>query len=75
MVILFLVQSTADFFSGKGRDSVHQDKTPHLPQNYVDIYEDYHGSFKVDQSLDSYGSGVSYSKSAKGLVLWFLTRE
>jgi hypothetical protein len=33
----------------------------------VDISEDYHGSLKVDQSLDSYGSGVSYSKSAKGL--------
>jgi len=31
-----------------------------------EFLEDYHGSFKVGQHLDSYGSGVTYTKSASG---------
>lgn len=32
----------------------------------VSIDEDYHGSFRVEESIDSYGKGVSYEKGAIG---------
>ncbi len=32
----------------------------------IDISEDYHGSFKVHESIDSYGESVEYAKSSKG---------
>ncbi len=32
----------------------------------AEVSEEYHGSFRVKQSLDSYGSGVTYTKSVKG---------
>lgn len=62
-------KSTGDFYGGKAQIGYTKTKTrtiPGLSKNYVDISEDYHGSFRVGQSLDSYGSGVSYSKSANG---------
>jgi uncharacterized repeat protein (TIGR01451 family) len=63
-------KSTGDFYGGMAQIAFTKIKPrtiPGLSDNYVDISEDYHGSFKVGQSLDSYGEGVSYSKSAKGL--------
>ena len=63
-------KSTGDFYGGTAQIAFTKIKPrtiPGLSDNYVDISENYHGSFKVGQSLDSYGVGVSYSKSAKGL--------
>jgi len=63
-------KSTGDFYGGKAQIAYTKTKPRTIPgssENYVDISENYHGSFKVGQSLDSYGEGVSYSKSAKGL--------
>jgi uncharacterized repeat protein (TIGR01451 family) len=63
-------KSTGDFYGGMAQIAFTKIKPrtiPGLSDNYVDIAEDYHGSFKVGQSMDSYGEGVSYSKSAKGL--------
>ena len=63
-------KSTGDFYGGEAQIAYIKTKPrtiPGLSDNYVDISEDYHGSFKIGQSLDSYGEGVSYSKSAKGL--------
>ena len=63
-------KSTGDFYGGTAQIGFTKSKPriiPGLSDNSVDISEDYHGSFKVGQSLDSYGEGVSYSKSAKGL--------
>ena len=62
-------KSTGDFYGGMAQIAYTKTKPrtiPGLSDNYVDISEDYHGSFKVGQSLDSYGEGVSYSKSANG---------
>ena len=63
-------KSTGDFYGGEAQIAYTKTEPrtiPGLSKNDVDISEDYHGSFKIGQSLDSYGSGVSYSKSAKGL--------
>ncbi len=63
-------KSTGDFYGGTAQIAFTKSKPriiPRLSDNYVEISEDYHGSFKIGQSLDSYGGGVSYSKSAKGL--------
>ena len=63
-------KSTGDFYGGEAQIAYTKTKPrtiPGLSDNYVDISEDYHGSFRIGQSLDSYGEGVSYSKSAKGL--------
>ena len=63
-------KSTGDFYGGMAQIAFTKIKPrtiPGLSNNHIDISENYHGSFKVGQSLDSYGEGVSYSKSAKGL--------
>ena len=63
-------KSTGEFYGGMAQIAFTKTKprtVPGLSDNYVDISEDYHGSFKFGQSVDSYGVGVSYSKSAKGL--------
>lgn len=61
--------STGDFYGGEAQIAYTKTEpriTPGPTKTDVDISEDYHGSFRVGQSLDSYGEGVSYSKSAKG---------
>jgi uncharacterized repeat protein (TIGR01451 family) len=62
-------KSTGEFYGGKAQ--IKYTKTeprtiPGLSKNDAEISEEYHGSFKIGQSLDSYGEGVSYSKSSKG---------
>lgn len=62
-------KSTGDFFGGKAQISYIKSEPHTVPgsaKTDMEISEDYHGSFKIGQSLDSYGDGVSYSKSATG---------
>jgi hypothetical protein len=85
VIILFLVdpnqtvyKSTGDFYGGKAQIAYTKTKPrtiPRLSDNCVDISEDYHGSFKVGQSLDYYDSGVRTKRAQNDWVLWFLTRE
>lgn len=39
---------------------------PDTGEALISIDEDYHGSFRVEESIDSYGKGVSYEKGAIG---------
>ena len=53
-------KSTGDFYGGMAQIAYIKTKPRTIPgplENYVDISEDYHGSFKIGQSLDSYGEG------------------
>ena len=62
-------KSSGDFYGGKAQIAYTKTEPRTIPgplENDMDIHEDYHGSFKVAQSLDSYGEGVTYSKSANG---------
>ncbi len=62
-------KSTGEFYGGKAqiKYTKTQPRTiPGLSKNDMEIFEDYHGSFKIGQSLDSYGEGISYTKSSKG---------
>ncbi len=58
-------RSDAEFSDGLARIAYRK----HLPDSaktIVDISEDYHGSFKVMEFVDSYGDSVKYAKSAQG---------
>lgn len=62
-------KSTGDFFGGKAQISYTKSEPHTVPGSAkadMEISEDYQGSFKIGQSLDSYGDGASYSKSATG---------
>jgi uncharacterized repeat protein (TIGR01451 family) len=62
-------KSTGEFYGGKAQIKYTKMQTRSIPgpsKNDMEIAEDYHGSFKIGQSLDSYGDGISYSKSSKG---------
>jgi len=58
-------KSQGDFESGMAQISFekHLDKSPKAEQW---ISENYHGSFKVMQAVDSYGESVKYTKSVTG---------
>lgn len=57
--------SEAEFKDGMAHISYkkHMQDSPRITK---EISEDYHGSFKVLESIDSYGEGVKYEKSSKG---------
>jgi len=44
-------------------------------ENDMDIHEDYHGSFKVAQSLDSYGEGLLTQRAQMEMDLLTPTRD
>lgn len=58
-------RSEANYGSGIARISYRKNKQD-SPQSTIEIDEDYHGSFRVLQSVDSYGENVKYEKSITG---------
>lgn len=58
-------KSDANFDSGMAQIG-YKKKALNSAQTHQEIDEDYHGSFKVLQSVDSYGENVKYDKSATG---------
>lgn len=60
-----LYSSTSTFSGG----IAHMGYVKHAPNSTsttMEIGEDYHGSFHVDQSLDSYGTNVAHARHASG---------
>ena len=58
-------RSDAEFSDGLARIAYRK----HLPvsaKTVVEISENYHGSFKVKEFVDSYGESVKYAKSSQG---------
>ncbi|MFZ2470316.1 MAG: hypothetical protein WAW52_00085 [Methanothrix sp.] len=58
-------RSQADFSSGMAQIS-YKKRVPGGRAAVQEIDEDYHGSFRINEALDSYGESVKFSKSAKG---------
>jgi uncharacterized repeat protein (TIGR01451 family) len=58
-------KSDAEFSDGLARIT-YRKQLPGSDRTSVEISEDYHGSFKVKESVDSYGDSVKYSKSSQG---------
>ena len=58
-------KSDAEFSDGLARIA-YRKQLPGSDKTSVEISEDYHGSFKVKESVDSYGDSVKYSKSSQG---------
>jgi uncharacterized repeat protein (TIGR01451 family) len=58
-------RSEAQFSDGQARIN-YQKKSPDSKKVTKLISEDYHGSFKVLESVDSYGDSAKYAKSATG---------
>jgi len=57
--------SCAEFGGGQVRIG-YLKKDPKSGEALMELHEGYHGSFRTEESLDSYGSGVALSKYAKG---------
>ncbi|MDD1750837.1 MAG: DUF11 domain-containing protein [Methanothrix sp.] len=57
--------SEADFISGMAQIS-YKKHDPDKRASVLEIDENYHGSFKVMQAVDSYGESVKFSKSGIG---------
>ncbi|MEA2045956.1 MAG: hypothetical protein U9N48_05475 [Euryarchaeota archaeon] len=57
--------SCAEFSGGLVRIG-YLKRDPKSGETLIELHEDYHGSFRTEESLDSYGSGVALSKYAKG---------
>lgn len=55
--------SEAEFSGGMASMAYAKGTAKHAD---VEMMDDYHGSFRVVQSLDSYGSSVKYAKSSRG---------
>jgi uncharacterized repeat protein (TIGR01451 family) len=58
-------KSDAEFSDGLARIA-YQKQLPGNAKASVEISEDYHGSFKIKEFVDSYGDSVKYSKSSQG---------
>ncbi len=57
--------SDAEFLGGMGHVG-YLKLDPETGDALMILDEDYHGSFRVEESIDSYGKGVSYEKTAIG---------
>ncbi len=57
--------SDSEFIGGMGHVGYLR-LDPETGDELISIDEDYHGSFRVEESIDSYGKGVSYEKEAFG---------
>jgi len=57
--------SCAEFSGGQVRIG-YLKRDPKSGETLMELHEGYHGSFRTEESLDSYGSGVASSKYAKG---------
>ena len=57
--------SDSEFIGGMGHIGYLR-LDPETGDPLISIDEDYHGSFRVEESIDSYGKGVSYEKGAIG---------
>lgn len=57
--------SDSEFIGGMGHVGYLR-LDPETGDTLISIDEDYHGSFRVEESIDSYGKGVSYEKEAFG---------
>ncbi|MFA6372468.1 MAG: hypothetical protein WCW68_07570 [Methanothrix sp.] len=57
--------SEADFSSGMAQIN-YKKRVPDAKDAIQEIDENYHGSFRINEAVDSYGEGVKFSKSAKG---------
>ena len=58
-------KSDAEFSDGLAHIA-YRKQLPGSDKTSVEISEDYHGSFKVKEFVDSYGDSVKYSKSSQG---------
>lgn len=58
-------KSDAEFSDGLARIA-YRKQLPGSTKPIVEMSEDYHGSFKVKEFVDSYGDSVKYSKSSQG---------
>jgi uncharacterized repeat protein (TIGR01451 family) len=58
-------KSDAEFSDGLVRIA-YRKQLPGSDKTIVEISEDYHGSFKVKEFVDSYGDSVKYTKSSQG---------
>ncbi len=57
--------SEADFVSGMAQIS-YEKRVPEERYAVQEIDENYHGSFRIEESVDSYGESVTFSKSGIG---------
>jgi uncharacterized repeat protein (TIGR01451 family) len=57
--------SEADFSSGMAQIS-YKKRVPNERAVIQEIDENYHGSFRIKEAVDSYGESVKFTKSAKG---------
>ncbi|MCK9564753.1 MAG: DUF11 domain-containing protein [Methanothrix sp.] len=58
-------RSDADFSSGMAQIS-YKKRVPDGRAVVQEIDENYHGSFRINEAVDSYGESVKFAKSAKG---------
>jgi uncharacterized repeat protein (TIGR01451 family) len=58
-----VLKSEADMKEGIARIGYVRGSVKHP---VVDISEDYHGSFRIGEAIDSYGESVKYTKSSRG---------
>ena len=58
-------RSDAEFSDGLAHIA-YRKQLPDSTKSIVELSEDYHGSFKVKEFIDSYGDNVKYAKSSKG---------
>ncbi len=58
-------RSDAEFSDGLAHIA-YRKQLPDSTKSIVELSEDYHGSFKVKEFVDSYGDNVKYAKSSQG---------
>ncbi len=61
------VFSSRSIFGSGLAQITYQKNAPNNAKDVVGISEDYYGSFRLESHLDSYGIGVTYSRSASGI--------